>query len=135
MTKATAVTISDKLTLASIETDGDVRSTHYTCDVQVTLAGDSIWDCELTAADDVRISDIYVHEGVQEDTDEYDGNIGYRHIMVYYAVNGDDLWEEIEGSWRIYTDTGFEACVSELLGEQIYFTEQGMQDNGVASME
>jgi hypothetical protein len=134
MTKAIAVTISDKLTLASIETDDDVRSTHYTCDVEVTLAGDSAWDCELTAADDVRISDIYVHEGVQEDTDEYDGNIGYRHIMVYYAVNGVD-GTDVEGTWRIYTDSGFEAGVSELLGEQIYFTEQGMQDNGVASME
>jgi hypothetical protein len=134
MTKATVVTISDKLTLTSIETDDDVRCTHYKCDVEVTLAGDSAWDCELTAADDVRISDIYVNEGVQEDTDEYDGNIGYRHIMVYYAVNG-KAGEELEGTWRIYTDTGFEACVSELLGEEIYFTEQGMQDNGVASME
>jgi hypothetical protein len=134
MTKATAVTISDKLTLASIETDGDVRSTHYTCDVEVTLAGDSAWDCELTAADDVRITDIYVHEGVREDTDEYDGNRDYRHIMVYYTVNGLD-GTDVEGTWRIYTDTGFEAVVRELLGEEIYFTEQGMQDNGVASME
>jgi hypothetical protein len=130
----TTATISDKLTLASIETEGDIRCTHYTCDVQVTLAGDSAWDCVLTAADDVRISDIYVNEGIQEDTDEYDGNTGYRHIMVYYAVNGDD-GADFEGSWTVYTDTGFTACISELLGEQIYFTEQGMQDNGVASME
>jgi hypothetical protein len=131
----TTATISDKLKFAGIETNGDVRSTHYKCDVQVILANDSIWDCELTDADDVRISDIYVHEGIQEDTDEYDGNTGYRHIMVYYAVNGFDDMEALEGSWRIYTDSGFAACVSELLGETIYFTEQGMQDNGVASME
>jgi hypothetical protein len=131
----TTATISDKLTLASIETEDDTRSTHYTCDVKVQLAHDSIWDCELTDADDVRIRNIYVHEGVQEDTDEYDGNMGYRHIMVYYTVNGFDDMEALDGSWRIYTDTGFAACVSELLGEEIYYTEQGMQEDGYASME
>mgnify|MGYP003351059447 FL=1 len=126
------MTVSDKLTLVSVETDDDVRTTHYCCDVQVELAGDSLWDCELTDADDIRIKNIYVNEGVQEDTDEYDGNIGYRSVNVYYTVNGEDYAEE---SWRIYTDTGFERAVSKLLGEEIYFTEQGMQEDGYASME
>jgi hypothetical protein len=40
-----------------------------------------------------------------------------------------------DGSWRIYTDTGFEEAVSELLGTDVSFTEQGMQEDGVASME
>jgi hypothetical protein len=53
---------------------------------------------------------------------------------VYYTINGED-GEEYEGSWRLYTDSGFERTVSELLGEQIYFTEQGMQEDGYASME
>ncbi|MEI8077891.1 MAG: hypothetical protein WCH33_09330, partial [Betaproteobacteria bacterium] len=57
---------------------------------------------------------------------------GYRHIAVYYTVNGE---EEVEESWRMYTDNGFEDAVSELLGEQICFTEQGMQEDGRASME
>jgi hypothetical protein len=51
---------------------------------------------------------------------------------VTYNVNGD---EEYEGSWRLYTDSGFEAAVSELLGTDVMFTEQGMQDDGYASME
>jgi hypothetical protein len=126
--------ISDKLTLVSVETEDDTRCTHYKCDVKVQLAHDSIWDCELTDADDVRITDVYVHEGVEEATDTTDGNLGYRHIAVYYSINDDD-GEQFEGSWRIYTDNGFEACVSELLGETIFFTEQGMQEDGYASME
>jgi hypothetical protein len=123
---------SDKLTLINTEVEDDTRCTHYKCDVRATLAGDSIWDCTLTDSDDIRITDIYVDEGVEEDTDTTDGNIGYRHITVYYTVNGEEDFEE---SWRMYTDSGFEACVSELLGEEVYFTEQGMQDDGKASME
>jgi hypothetical protein len=126
--------ISDKLTLVSVETEDDTRNTHYKCDVRVTLAEDSIWDCELTAKDDVRITDIYVNEGVEEATDTTGGNIGYRHIAVYYMINDDD-GEQFEGSWRLYTDSGFENTVSELLGETIFFTEQGMQEDGYASME
>ena len=127
--------ISDKLTLINTEVEDDTRCTHYKCDVRVQLAHDSLWDCELTDADDIRITDIYVNEGVEEADDTTDGNIGYRHIAVYYTVNGLDDSEALEESWRIYTDNGFEACVSELLGEQIYFTEQGMQEDGYASME
>jgi hypothetical protein len=57
---------------------------------------------------------------------------GYRHIAVIYTVNGE---EEAEESWRLYTDSGFTETVSDLLGEEIYFTEQGMQEDGYASME
>lgn len=125
----TTVTISDKLTLVSNDSDADFVATHYKCDVRATLAGDSIWDCELTDADDLRITNIYINEGVAGG--DYDG---YKHIAVYYTVNGEE-GEEVEGSWRIYTDNGFEDTVSELLGEQICFTEQGMQEDGRASME
>jgi len=126
----TTATISDKLTLTNKETDEDFVSTHYKCDVRVTLAHDSIWDCTLTDADDIRITDIYVNEGVAGG--DYDS---YRSVNVYYTVNGFDDGEALEDSWRMYTDSGFEDCVSELLGETIYFTEQGMQEDGVASME
>ena len=124
----TTVTVSDKLTLVSKELDSDeMLNTHYSCDVRATLAGDSIWDCTITAADDVRITNIYINEGVAGSDYE-----GYKHIAVYYTVNGE---EEFEDSWRIYTDTGFADAISELLGEEIYFTEQGMQEDGRASME
>ena len=116
--------ISDKLTLASVETEDDTRSTHYKCDVRATLAGDSIWDCTLA---EVCVTDIYINEGVAGG--DYDG---FRSVNVYYTVDGE---EEFEDSWRIYTDTGFADAISKLLGEEIYFTEQGMQQDGYASME
>ena len=121
-------TISKQLTVKEVDTsEAEFVSTTYECDVVATLAHDGIWDCELTDADEVRIKTINVNEGVAgSDMD------GYLHVGVVYTVNGE---EEYEGSWRIYTDSGFEECVSELLGFSVSFTEQGMQDNGFASME
>jgi hypothetical protein len=123
----TALFDSTRLTLVEVEKDEDTKSTHLKCDVRVTLAGDSLWDCAITDADDVRITDIHIHEGM-----EGGDYTNYRHIAVIYTVNGE---EEAEDSWRLYTDSGFEETVSDLLGEQISFTEQGMQEDGYASME
>jgi len=123
-------TISKQLTQTSVETDEDFVNTTYTCDVRADIAGDSIWDCALTAADDVRITTICVTEGVAGG--DYDS---YTTINVYYTVNGLDDSEALEDTWRLYTDSGFEATVSELLGYTVFFTEQGMQEDGMASME
>jgi hypothetical protein len=123
----TALFDSTRLTLVEVEKDEDTKHMHFKCDVRVQLAHDSCWDCALTDADDVRITSIHISEGV--DGGDMDG---YRHIAVIYTVNGE---EEAEESWRMYTDSGFAETVSELLGEEIYFTEQGMQDDGYASME
>jgi hypothetical protein len=117
-------TVSKLLTLDEVETDEDFIHTHYKCDVQVALAGDSIWDCTLT---EVCVTDIYINEGVAGG--DYDG---FRIVNVYYTVDGE---EEFEDSWRMYTDSGFAEAISKLLGEEIYFTEQGMQDDGMASMQ
>ena len=121
-------TISKQLTVKEVDTsEAEFVSTTYECDVRATLAHDGIWDCELTDADEVRIKTINVNEGVAGgDMD------GYLHVAVVYTVNGK---EEYEGSWRMYTDSGFEECVSELLGFSVSFTEQGMQEDGYASME
>jgi hypothetical protein len=123
-------TISKLLTVKEVETDEDFVTTTYSCDVRADVAGDSIWDCELTNADDVRINTICVTEGVPGG--DYDS---YRSVNVYYTVNGFDDGEALDETWRLYTDSGFEETVSDLLGERIYFTEQGMQEDGVASME
>ena len=77
----------------------------------VTLAGDSIWDYK--GPQTVTVSDIAVYE--DED---------YKMIEVAHDT-----------SWEIYTDTGFEAAISKALGYEVQFTEQGMQQNGMASME
>ena len=121
--QATTFDVSDKLTLASTDTDTDSISTTYDCNVEVQLAGDSAWDCELEA---VTVTSIHIHESFDEDGDSS------IHITVCYNVDGD---AEYEGSWRLYTDTGFEEAISKLLGTQVFFTEQGMQEDGYASME
>jgi hypothetical protein len=115
--------VSDKLTLVGVTKEDDTTNTEYTCNVDVQLAGDSIWDCTL---DKVTVTSIHINE-----TDYGDDYIS-THIRVVYTVDGE---EEYKDSWRIYTDSGFEAAVSELLGTTVFFTEQGMQDDGYASME
>jgi len=120
--QATQYNVSDKLTLAHTDTDTDSVSTTYDCNVEVQLAGDSCWDCEIEA---VTVTSIHIHETFWDDTSTV-------HITVCYNVDGD---AEYEGSWRMYTDTGFEAAIGELLGTTVFFTEQGMQDDGYASME
>ena len=120
--QATTFNVSDKLTFVSTQVDGDTTNTNYDCNVEVQLAGDSIWDCELEA---VTVTSIHISETFWDDTNTI-------HIAVCYNVNGDD---EYEDSWRLYTDSGFEAAVSALLGTDVMFTEQGMQDDGYASME
>jgi len=123
--QATTFNVSDKLTLAGTDTSEDSISTTYDCNVEVQLAGDSIWDCELEA---VTVTSIHIHE---QWWDELEGDSSI-HITVCYNVNGDT---EYEGSWRLYTDSGFVDAISTLLGTEVMFTEQGMQDNGYASME
>ena len=123
--QATTFNVSDKLTLAGTETNEDSISTTYDCNVEVQLAGDSCWDCELEA---VTVTSIHIHE---QWWDELDGDSSI-HITVCYNVNGDT---EYEDSWRLYTDTGFADAISTLLGTEVMFTEQGMQEDGYASME
>lgn len=117
-------TVSNLLTFVSKEADENVLLTDFTCNVDVTLAGDSIWDCTLEA---VTITGVYIAETF----DEEDGDI-YTHIAVAYTVNGN---EDYEGSWRLYTDSGFADAVSKLLLTDVIFTEQGMQEDNYASME
>ena len=123
--QATQFKVSKKLKLVGVTKDDDTTNTEYKCNVDVTLAGDSIWDCELET---VTITSIHISE-----TDYGDGDTSI-HIAVCYDVDGVD-GEEVEGSWRMYTDSGFEEAVSDLLGASVSFTEQGMQDDGYASME
>jgi hypothetical protein len=123
--QATTFNVSDKLTLANTDTSEDSISTTYNCNVLVQLAGDSIWDCELEA---VTVTSVHIHE---QWWDELDGDSSI-HITVCYNVNGD---AEYEDSWRLYTDSGFSDAISALLGTDVMFTEQGMQEDGYASME
>jgi len=116
--------VSNKLTLVGSVQEGETLNTEYKCTRTVVLAGDSIWDCTLKT---VCITGIYIAETLYDEDEDIS-----THIAVSYTVNGAT---DVEGSWRLYTDTGFEAVVSKLLGTDVMFTEQGMQEDGYASME
>ena len=103
------------LKLIRTHTDEETVVKQYEADFAVALAGDSIWSD--TSGKVVQVTGITVLE------DTYEDEVSR---MVYVAH---------DAGWDIYTDSGFEAAVSEALGYSVVFTEQGMQEDGLASME
>ena len=98
--------------------DSCIRTiTEYECNAEVELAGDSIWGCDLER---VTITSM--------DVEKYSYK-GEEHTNICVKHSGG------EDSWTMYTDTGFEAAVGNLLGYSVSFTEQGMQEDGLASLE
>jgi hypothetical protein len=94
-------------------------------DKLVPIAGDSIWDKEGNNPKQIKIDSISITNPYEEGSymaDEEDD--GYRTVNV-----------EHDGPWSIYTDSGFEKAISEMVGFEVDFTEQGMQEDGMASME
>jgi hypothetical protein len=81
--------------------------------IKIELAGDSIWD-EGGNPDVVTISDYAFDKD-----EEGDINITVEH----------------DGPWTVYTDTGFEKAVSNMIGHDVEFSEQGLQRDGKAHLE
>ena len=94
-----------------------VTNTMYDVQGTVKLAMDSIWD--YTGSDTVRVDSIQVRHTVYEDD--------MTNSVMVNVVH--------DAAWNIYTDSGFERAISDALGMDVTFTEQGMQDDGWASME
>ena len=90
----------------------------------VELDMNSIWGYEGPSTVTVNnISLLYVDENYEVvDADAEGAELS--HISV-----------EHDTTWNIYTDSGFERAISDMLGFDVIFTEQGMQDDGYASME
>jgi hypothetical protein len=104
-----------KITNTTTEKDGTFgTNTNYTVQGSVALALDSIWDYDGKV--DVNVTNIQVYKHTDSDCN-LDVNVTH------------------DAAWNIYTDSGFEYAISKLLGFDVMFTEQGMQDNGLASME
>ena len=82
--------------------------------IDVPLAGDSIWDKDGTNPDSVTVTDYTFNEDEE----------GYVSVTVMH-----------NGPWTIYTDTGFEQAISNMLGMDVEFSEQGMQEDGAAHLE
>jgi hypothetical protein len=104
-----------KLVFDSMQVDSDCTIVHYTCNFTVTTAGDGTWCCE--AGRKVNVTNISVI------TNAFDDDI---NVQVNVKHNS---------TWDIYTDTAFETAISDALGFDVQFTEQGMQDNKFASLE
>lgn len=105
-----------KLTFNSFEKDSDHTVVRFDCDFTVETAGDGLWGCE--AGRQVQVTGISVVTKALDDDRIY--------VMINVAHNS---------TWDIYTDNGFSDAISEALGYDVDFTEQGMQENGMASME
>ena len=120
----------DKEPVAEIQTGDDVKEDDE--EIQaipakgVELAGDSIWDRDGSNPKSVKVSKVSI-------LDPYSGS------DPYMADDEDDGYRKVEvehdGPWSIYTDSGFEQAISKMVGFEVSFTEQGMQEDGMASME
>ena len=82
--------------------------------MEIELAGDSIWDRDEPNPKTVTVTDYNM------DKDEE----GYVSVTVQH-----------DGPWTVYTDTGFEKAISDMIGMEVSFSEQGMQDDGMAHLE
>jgi DNA-binding transcriptional MerR regulator len=81
----------------------------------IELAMDSIWDRRSEQMTEM----VFVKEiTINEDED------GYLSVEV-----------EHDGPWEIYTDTAFPEAISEICGCEVDWSEQGMQDEGMAHLE
>ena len=89
---------------------------------EIELAGDSIWDRDNSNPKSVMVDTVSIHD--ENDPDDVGEDMSYRMVNVQH-----------NGPWTIYTDSGFEKAISDIVGFEVGFTEQGMQDDGMASME
>jgi len=108
-----------KIVNTTVERDDDEGTTYTSYDIEgyAELNGSGIWNYDYAKLGyEVKVT----HIGVTEYDDE-DANLC--------------IYVEHDTGWQIYTDSGFEQSISDLLGFAVSFTEQGMQDDGVASME
>ena len=104
----------------TVTTEDNCVFTRYDVEGYAQCNGSSIWGYDGDLQVPVTAIDV-----IEETYDDGDTS-----TMIYVAHNAGGT-----GDWRIYTDDGFEDSISTALGFDVMFTEQGMQDDGVASLE
>ena len=89
--------------------------------ISVTLDGDSLWRSQGRfigkAGEIVNVESITIRE--------YD--IDDEHYF--------DVYVRHDSEWTIYTDSGFERAISDAIGHEVRWSEQGMQEDGMAHLE
>ena len=114
--------LNDKETSKESIAEDDEQTKIIKVNKEIALAGDSIWDKEGENPKSVMVDTISIHD--ENDPDDVGEDMSYRMVNVQH-----------NGPWTIYTDSGFEKAISQIVGFEVGFTEQGMQDDGMASME
>ena len=104
-----------KLTLVRFDRQADYTAQEFACNFTVETAGDGLWGCE--AGRKIKVT------GISIVTNSYDDEL---YVQVNVTHNS---------TWDIYTDSAFETAISEAVGFPVSFTEQGMQEDELASME
>ena len=94
--------------------------------LEFQLAGDGLWGAERGRT--VTLTGFEIERYTEQDIEEWAdwAEVGeIRHVWVHH-----------NSTWDVYTDSGFKEAAREFTGiESLNFTEQGMQENGAASME
>ena len=114
------LTLTNKTVTTDTWEDYSSVATRYDVEGYAVCDFSGIWGYDGDAK--VAVTAIEVREDTYEDGDT--------STMIYVEHNAGGC-----GDWRIYTDKGFEESISVALGFDVTFTEQGMQDDGIASME
>ena len=83
--------------------------------IAIETAGDSYW--RESGSEIVSIHSITIREYDMDDEHYFD--VYVRH----------------DSEWTIYTDTGFERAISAAIGHEVRWSEQGMQEDGMAHLE
>ena len=83
--------------------------------IAIETAGDSYW--RESGSEIVSVHSITIREYDMDDEHYFD---------VYVRHDSD---------WTIYTDTGFEKAISAAIGHEVRWSEQGMQEDGIAHLE
>ena len=83
--------------------------------IAIETAGDSYW--RESGSEIVSIHSITIREYDMDDEHYFD--VYVRH----------------DSEWTIYTDTGFERAISDAIGHEVRWSEQGMQEDGMAHLE
>ena len=83
--------------------------------IAIETAGDSYW--RESGSEIVSIHSITIREYDMDDEHYFD--VYVRH----------------DSEWTIYTDSGFESAISDPIGHEVRWSEQGMQEDGMAHLE
>ena len=83
--------------------------------IAIETAGDSLW--RDSGSEIISIHSITIRE---YDIDEY-------HFF--------DVRVRHDSDWTIYTDSGFERAISDAIGREVRWSEQGAQEDGFAHLE